>query len=77
MLRMHTHLMAEALCSLHGWHAASFFSHCALCLFHTAQVKQTIGLQQLELIHVKKCAKEITGERLFIISQNSFFMLND
>ena len=25
------------------------------------QVKQTVGLQQLELIHVKKCAKEITG----------------
>lgn len=25
------------------------------------QVKQTVGLQELELIHVKKCAKEITG----------------
>ena len=69
--------MAEALRYLHGCQAASFFSHCSLCLFHTAQVKQTIGLQQLELIHVKKCAKEITGERLFLISQNSFLMLDD
>jgi hypothetical protein len=38
---------------------------CASCPLlphrNALQVKQTLGLQQLELIHVKKCAKDITG----------------
>ena len=48
--------------ALHPYSARSTAAtHRVATAVFLVQATQTVGLKQLELIHVKKCAKEITG----------------